>query len=115
MSDAAIKTRTEGGILEVIVDRPKANAIDRATSTAMGEIFIELRDNPDLRVAILSGGGEKFFSAGWDLKAAAAGEAVDASYGDGGFRRNTGTREFQQAGYLCGERYLLWGRPRDCA
>ena len=45
MSHAAIKTRTEGGILEVIVDRPKANAIDRATSTAMGEIFIELRDN----------------------------------------------------------------------
>ena len=85
MSHAAVKTRTEGGILEVIVDRPKANAVDRATSTAMGEIFIELRDNPDLRVAILSGGGEKFFSAGWDLKAAAAGEAVDARYGDGGF------------------------------
>jgi crotonobetainyl-CoA hydratase len=85
MSHAAVKTRTEGGILEVIVDRPKANAIDRATSTAMGEIFIELRDNPDLRVAILSGGGEKFFSAGWDLKAAAAGEAVDGNYGDGGF------------------------------
>ena len=85
MSHAAVKTRTEGGILEVIVDRPKANAVDRATSTAMGEIFIELRDNPDLRVAILSGGGEKFFSAGWDLKAAAAGEAVDGSYGDGGF------------------------------
>ena len=85
MSHAAVKTRIEGGILEVIVDRPKANAVDRATSTAMGEIFIELRDNPDLRVAILSGGGEKFFSAGWDLKAAAAGEAVDASYGDGGF------------------------------
>ena len=85
MSHAAVKTRTEGGILEVIVDRPKANAVDRATSTAMGEIFIELRDNPDLRVAILSGGGEKFFSAGWDLKAAAAGEAVDGNYGDGGF------------------------------
>ena len=85
MSHAAIKTRTEGGILEVIVDRPKANAIDRATSTAMGEIFTEFRDNPDLRVAILSGGGEKFFSAGWDLKAAAGGEAVDGSYGDGGF------------------------------
>ena len=85
MRNEAIKTRTDGGILEVIVDRPKANAIDRAISTAMGEIFIELRDNPDLRVAILSGGGEKFFSAGWDLKAAAAGEAVDGNYGDGGF------------------------------
>jgi len=85
MQDQAVKTRIEGGILEVIVDRPKANAIDRATSTTMGEVFIDFRDNPDLRVAILSGGGEKFFSGGWDLKAAAAGEAVDGDYGEGGF------------------------------
>ena len=31
------------------------------------------------------GGGEKFFSAGWDLKAAAGGEEVDGDYGIGGF------------------------------
>ncbi len=85
MSKDQIKTRVEGGILEVIVDRPKANAIDRATSRAMGEIFANFRDDPDLRVAILSGGGEKFFSAGWDLKAAAGGEEVDGDYGIGGF------------------------------
>jgi crotonobetainyl-CoA hydratase len=85
MSKEEVKTRVEGGILEVIVDRPKANAIDRATSVAMGEIFADFRDNPELRVAIISGGGEKFFSAGWDLKAAAGGEAVDGDYGIGGF------------------------------
>ena len=85
MSKEDVKTRIEGGILEVIVDRPKANAIDRATSMAMGEIFTDFRDNADLRVAIISGGGEKFFSAGWDLKAAANGEAVDGDYGIGGF------------------------------
>ena len=34
MSKEDVKTRIEGGILEVIVDRPKANAIDRATSMA---------------------------------------------------------------------------------
>ena len=62
MSREDIKTRIEGGILEVMVDRPKANAIDRATSSAMGEIFIEYRDNPELRCAIITGGGEKFFS-----------------------------------------------------
>jgi crotonobetainyl-CoA hydratase len=38
-----------------------------------------------LRVAILTGGGEKFFSAGWDLKAAAEGEDIDGDYGVGGF------------------------------
>ncbi len=85
MSKEQVRTRIDGGILEVIVDRPKANAIDRATSIAMGEIFSDFRDNADLRVAIISGGGEKFFSAGWDLKAAADGEEVDGDYGIGGF------------------------------
>jgi len=85
MSIESIKTRVEGGILEVIIDRPKANAIDRTTSIAMGEIFSDFRDNPDIRVAILTGGGPKFFSAGWDLKAAASGEEVDGDYGVGGF------------------------------
>jgi len=85
MDNNPIKTRIEGGILEVILDRPKANAIDFATSRIMGEIFSNYRDNRDLRVAIVSGGGDKFFSAGWDLKAAAGGEAVDGDYGIGGF------------------------------
>lgn len=85
MSSAEVKARNDGGILEVIIDRPKANAIDRATSQAMGKLFSEFRDNRDLRVAIVTGGGEKFFSAGWDLKAAADGEEVDGDYGVGGF------------------------------
>ncbi len=85
MSNEPIRTRVEGHVLEVIIDRPKANAIDHTTSRIMGDIFSDYRDNPDLRVAILTGGGEKFFSAGWDLKAAADGEAVDGDYGVGGF------------------------------
>ncbi len=85
MSENDVKTRIEGGILEVILDRPKANAIDFATSRRMGEIFSNFRDNPDMRVAIITGGGDKFFSAGWDLKAAAGGEEVDGDYGVGGF------------------------------
>ena len=85
MSAEDIKTRVEGMVLEVTIDRPKANAIDRATSRRMGEIFSDFRDNPDLRVALITGGGERFFSAGWDLKAAAGGEEVDGDYGVGGF------------------------------
>lgn len=80
-----IRTSREGGILEVTMARGKANAIDLATSRQMGEIFKAFRDDADLRVAILTGAGEKFFSAGWDLKAAAAGDAVDGDYGVGGF------------------------------
>lgn len=85
MSSNPIKTRREGGILEVTLDRPKANAIDLATSRIMGDTFQMFRDNSELRVAILRAEGEKFFCPGWDLKAAAAGDEVDGDYGIGGF------------------------------
>ncbi len=80
-----VKTRREGAILEVTLDRPKANAIDLVTSRLMGEAFQAFRDDDTLRVAIITGGGEKFFCPGWDLKAAAGGDAVDGDYGVGGF------------------------------
>ena len=85
MTDTPIKTHRRGAVLEVTLDRPRANAIDFATSRIMGEVFTDFRDDPDLRVAILTGEGEKFFCPGWDLKAAAGGEAVDGDYGKGGF------------------------------
>ena len=84
MSDV-VGTRREGAVLEVTLDRPKANAIDLATSRIMGTTFKAFRDDPELRVAIVTGGGDRFFSAGWDLKAAAEGDAVDGDYGVGGF------------------------------
>lgn len=80
-----IRTERQGRVLEVTIDRPKANAVDAATSRIMGDIFAEFRDDPDLRCAILTAAGEKFFCPGWDLKAAAAGEAPDSDYGVGGF------------------------------
>ncbi len=80
-----VKTRIKGNILEVTLDRPKANAVDLKTSREMGEIFADFRDNPELRVAIITGAGEKFFCPGWDLKAAAGGDEVDGDYGVGGF------------------------------
>jgi len=81
----ALKLKREEHILEVTLDRPKANAIDLITSRAMGDVFMEFRDDPELRVAILRAEGERFFCAGWDLKAAADGDAVDGDYGIGGF------------------------------
>ena len=85
MTETPIKTTRRGAVLEVTLDRPKANAIDLATSRLMGEVFTAFRDDPDLRVALLTGAGEKFFCPGWDLKAAAEGDAVDGDYGAGGF------------------------------
>ena len=86
MSDTdVIQTRTEGHIFEVTLDRPKANAINLVTSQRMGETFKSFRDDPGLRVCIVRTAGEKFFSAGWDLKAAAGGDSVVGDYGVGGF------------------------------
>ncbi len=85
MTDSPIRTETRGHVLEVTLDRPKANAIDLKTSRLMGEVFRDFRDDDNLRVAVLTGGGEKFFCPGWDLKAAADGDAVDGDYGVGGF------------------------------
>jgi crotonobetainyl-CoA hydratase len=80
-----ITVERRGPILEVTIDRPKANAIDAATSRIMGETFATFRDDDGLRVALLTAAGDRFFSAGWDLKAAAQGEAPDSDYGVGGF------------------------------
>ena len=81
-----IETKVDGAVLEVTLDRPKANAIDTPTSHAMGEVFAKFRDDLTLRVAIIRGAGDKFFCAGWDLKAAAAGtESPDGDFGIGGF------------------------------
>ena len=85
LTEGPIRTRREGGILEVTLDRPKANAIDLKTSRIMGLAFRAFRDDDSLRICILRAEGEKFFCPGWDLKAAADGDAVDGDYGVGGF------------------------------
>ena len=72
-------------VATVTIDRPKANALDAATSRLLGEAFIELDADPQVRVIIITGAGDRFFSAGWDLGAAGDGEAFDGDYGAGGF------------------------------
>lgn len=79
-----------GGVLEVVIDKPKANAIDMKVSQALGEAFVMLRDDPELSVGIITGGGERIFCAGWDLKAVESGEMSienwwEDDYGPGGF------------------------------
>lgn len=86
----AVKVTREGRVLTVVLDRPKANAIDLETSRQLGEAFVTLRDDPDLSVGVVTGGGEKIFSAGWDLKAVESGDMQtdnwwDDDYGPGGF------------------------------
>ena len=80
-----IETVEDGAILEITINRPKANAIDLKASRRLNDVVSAFRDNPALRVAIITGAGEKFFCPGWDLKAAAGGEKTDEDWGPGGF------------------------------
>jgi crotonobetainyl-CoA hydratase len=80
-----IRTVVDDGILEVTIDRPKANAIDLKASRELNDVFSAFRDDAAQKIAIITGAGERFFSPGWDLKAAAAGEKSDEDWGVGGF------------------------------
>lgn len=77
-----VHTEIAGHTLLITLDRPKANAIDVATSKELYAAFQHLAEDPALRAGVVTGAGERFFSAGWDLK---AGEPVDADHGPGGF------------------------------
>jgi crotonobetainyl-CoA hydratase len=72
--DDEVQVAIDGNIMVITLNRPKANAIDLPTSRKLGEAFVYFRDNPDLKVAIITGAGEKIFCAGWDLKALDAGD-----------------------------------------
>lgn len=51
------------------LNRPEAmNAMDPETYQQLSEAWIEVRDNPDIWCAIITGAGERAFTAGADLK-----------------------------------------------
>jgi len=88
--DEEVRVSREGKVLVIVLDRPKANAIDIPTSQKLGEAFVMLRDDPGLSVGVVTGGGDKIFSAGWDLKALNQGDMQtdnwwEDDYGPGGF------------------------------
>lgn len=80
----------DGHVLEVKLNKPKVNAIDLQMSAELGAAFALLRDDPELRVGIISAEGERVFSAGWDLKSLHAGDVKldnwwEDETSDGGF------------------------------
>src|SRR6202451_1646146 len=106
MSDG-VKTVKDGAVLEVTIDRPKANAIDLAASRRLNDVFTSFRDDPSLRIAIITGAGDRFFSPGWDLKAATAGEKSDEDWGGGGFGGPEFPRHPKKARLSAGKRNSL--------
>lgn len=83
-ADQRIKVTRNGAILEILFDHPPAHAVNQKFSQDLTAAIQLLEDDPDLRVAIVSATGDRMFSAGWDLKAVAAGETGE-DFGPYGF------------------------------
>ena len=73
--DRMIETIRHARALEIVINRPPANAINRAASRAIYAALKELQDDPGLSVGVITGMGDRIFSAGWDLK-----ELADQGY-----------------------------------
>ena len=79
-----IRTEVKGEVLEIIFDHPPANAFDQQASRDLDAALTRLNDDPALRVGIVTATGDRMFSAGWDLKAVAAGDDGE-DFGPHGF------------------------------
>ncbi|MCL4288620.1 MAG: enoyl-CoA hydratase/isomerase family protein, partial [Thermoleophilia bacterium] len=65
----SVRCERDGAILVVTIDRPEARtALSPEMSRRLAAAWIELRDDPELRVAVLTGAGAEAFCAGADLK-----------------------------------------------
>jgi acetyl-CoA C-acetyltransferase len=76
------KVARDGHLTTVTINRPEAfNALDPATNAELADIFDEFASDPEQWVAILTGAGDRAFSAGNDLKytakALARGESIE--------------------------------------
>ncbi|MGH9568468.1 MAG: enoyl-CoA hydratase-related protein [Candidatus Angelobacter sp.] len=74
-----VKLEKKNKIAYVTIDRPKVlNALNMATMGELQEVFTDLAADQDIRVVILTGGGEKAFVAGADINELAKNNPVEA-------------------------------------
>jgi enoyl-CoA hydratase/carnithine racemase len=82
----AVERERRGHVEILTINRPEArNAVNGDVSQAMSRALDELTTDDDCWVVILTGSGDKAFSAGMDLKAFASGEAAPIMGAPGGF------------------------------
>jgi crotonobetainyl-CoA hydratase len=73
----AALTERRGNVLIITLNRPEArNAVNSAVSTAVGDAMAQAQQDPDVRVVVITGSGDKSFCAGADLKALSRGEQL---------------------------------------
>jgi crotonobetainyl-CoA hydratase len=87
MSETAprfIRVERDEGILTVTIDRPEVlNALHLEAHVELSQAFDRFAADPDLRVAIVTGAGDRAFCVGTDLKSLA--KTGDYEYPRGGF------------------------------
>ncbi|KAA1431041.1 crotonase/enoyl-CoA hydratase family protein [Mycolicibacter arupensis] len=77
MSDAAVLVERRGNVLLITINRPDArNAINGAVSAGIGDALAQAQADDEVRAVVLTGAGDKSFSAGADLKAIANRENI---------------------------------------
>ncbi|MCT1434659.1 crotonase/enoyl-CoA hydratase family protein [Dietzia maris] len=70
----AVRTERRDHVLLVTLDRPEArNAVNGEVSTLLGNALHEADTDPEIRVVVITGAGERSFCAGADLKAISRG------------------------------------------
>lgn len=73
----AVRTERRDHVLLVTLDRPEArNAVNGEVSTLLGNALHEADTDPEIRVVVITGAGERSFCAGADLKAISRGEDI---------------------------------------
>jgi enoyl-CoA hydratase len=73
-----VSGRQQGRVRVVVIDRPdRANSIDLETAQALAAAFDEIERDDDTSAVVLTGAGDRVFSAGMDLKAVEAGQAAE--------------------------------------
>jgi enoyl-CoA hydratase/carnithine racemase len=75
------RVERDGHLLVVTLDRPEVrNALHRAASDELDQVWSQYETDPDLRVAILTGAGDRSFSAGYDMREPAAGDQKGSGF-----------------------------------
>src|SRR6185369_516331 len=73
----AVLVDRDQNVMIITINRPDArNAINQAVHIGVGDALEAADRDPEVRVVILTGAGDKAFCAGADLKAVARGEAL---------------------------------------
>ncbi len=73
MSEDAVLYEMRGATAVITINRPEArNAINRAVRDGIKAAFERFEADPEAKVSILTGAGDRAFCAGMDLKEAAA-------------------------------------------